>query len=488
MNDCYIFYHKSVLNTLDDDFHRFNELKGNAKKLELICEDGEKFVKGFIQIIGDIWFAFYKKDVQFKKEKTGISPHHTEFIEHLLALEDYKKWHIYTQSDDLLSVLTTITIGEQLLNFVKQDESVKKTFYKRKAAERKKEFAENKLEEIKMNLVNLNSLKFQQNANEMMLMTATVEIDKANEIGLQKIVAFKEQLMKIIQARSQIKHIQQSMLSLITINGRKIEHIALKEQLKLADAISKNKVIYEIAEMLGRFKKIVTKNIKTKQNQTMERNNIILGNEISRLLSSEIANYILPASRLDFLIRYSESLTFMYDIKAKEQWGKGPIIICIDESSSMLSMKAESKAFCFALLMFAQKQKRDFAIIPFSSDIGEVHYFYKGHTITDQIITFSEQFLEGSTNFEKPLREALSILLGNNFSNADIVFVTDGSSFLSNQYIEEFNKVKKQLKVECVSVVLTNDYTSIDLSVVHKFSNKVIVVKNLFEAEKVFSL
>ena len=59
---------------------------------------------------------------------------------------------------------------------------------------------------------------------------------------------------------------------------------------------------------------------------------------------------------------------------------------------------------------------------------------------------------------------------------------------MSNSFIEEFNEIKKQLKVECISIVLTNDCTTVELSVVHKFSNKVIVVKDLFEAEEVFSL
>ena len=39
-------YYESVLNTIDDDFQRFNELKANAKQLALICAEGEKLVKG----------------------------------------------------------------------------------------------------------------------------------------------------------------------------------------------------------------------------------------------------------------------------------------------------------------------------------------------------------------------------------------------------------------------------------------------------------
>lgn len=483
-------FYKSVLNTVENDFRRFNELKAHAKQLALICEDGEQFVKGFIQVIGDIWFAFNSNDVLLVKEKMGVNPYQAELIEHLLALEDYKKWKMYTQGDDLLSVLTTITIGEQLLCFIKQDEKVKKSTYERKIAERKKQFAENNLDEINVHSkIDMTKAKMKFEVNQKILASATAEIESVTKFGLQKIVAFKERLIStIVQASSQVNKKQQAIVSLSTIDGRKIEHVPLKDQLKLADAIAQNKVLNEIAEMAGRFKKIAKKKMKTFNNQTMERKAITIGNEVSRLLPLEIANYLFPGSRLEFLRRLSESKTFTYDMQGKERRGRGPIIICMDESSSMHSIKAESKAFCFAFLMIAQKQKRDIAIIPFSSDVGEVYYFYKGQTVVDCIIKFSEQFLGGGTNFEKPLRHSLSIIMKSRFYNADVLFVTDGSSFLPSTFVEEFNEVKKQLKFECISIVLMNTFNSVGLSVVQKFSNKVIEVNNLFEAEEVFSL
>ena len=487
-----IFYNKSVLNTMDNDFQRFNELKAYAKQLAFICEEGEQLVNGFIHIIGDIWFAFYSIHVQILRNKKEERPDHAAFLEHLLALEQYKSWHMYTQSDDLLSVLTTITIGEQLLHFIKQDEKVKKSSYERKIAERKKQIAEKRIDELKTNFLfktEVNQVKFQLNANEKLLKNANTELESANEIGLQKMVAYKERLISSIdQALPQMINKKQAIVSLSAINGRKIEHMPLKEQLELAEAIAQNKMILEIAEMAGRFIKIAKKKMKTTYNQTMERKNITIGNELSRLLPSEFADYILPASRLEFLRRYSENQTFTYDMKGKDRMGRGPIIICIDESSSMHSTKAESKAFCLALLMIAQKQKRDLAIIPFSSEVGEVHYFYKGQTISNRIITFCEQFLGGGTNFEKPLRHSLSILMKSRFRNADLLFVTDGSSFLSSSFVKEFNAVKKQCIFECISIVITNTYKPADLLVVHSFSDKVLQVNNLFEADGVFSL
>ena len=481
------------MNTEDHNFQRFNELKEHAKQLTLICEEGEQLVKGFIQIIGDIWFAFYSMNVQFLKEKQCIFPYHAAFIEYMLELDHYKNWHMYTQTDDLLSVLTTVTIGEQLLHFLKQDEKVKKASFERKIAERKKELAKNKIDELKTNLDSLVSgakVNFQLIANGKVLKNANTEIERANEIGLQKVVAYKEYLIgTIVQATPLIKNKHQAIGFLCSINGRNTKHIPLKEKLNLSDALSQNKVLREIAEMTGRFKKIAKKKMKSMYKHSMERKNITIGNELSRLLPSEFANYIFPASRLDFLMRYSESLTFMFDTKGKDHKGRGPIIICMDESSSMYSIKGECKAFCLALLMIAQKQKRDFVIIPFSSDIGVVQYFIKGQTNTERIITFCENFLGGGTNFEKPLRHSLSILTNSRrFTNADLLFVTDGSSFLSSSFIEYFNAAKKRQKFECISIVIKNSDIPVNQAVVTQFSNKIFEVNNLFCAEEVFLL
>lgn len=154
----------------------------------------------------------------------------------------------------------------------------------------------------------------------------------------------------------------------------------------------------------------------------------------------------------------------------------------------MTSIKAESKAFCLALLMIAKRQKRDFAIIPFSSDVGEVQLFMKGRSSTDQLIRYSKQFLGGGTNYEKPLRESLNILAQSKFNKADLLFVTDGFSFLPTDFINEFNLIKQKRQFECTSIVLTRPPITVDLNSLHRFSDKIIEATDLIEAADVFSI
>lgn len=44
----------------------------------------------------------------------------------------------------------------------------------------------------------------------------------------------------------------------------------------------------------------------------------------------------------------------------------------------------------------------------------------------------SETFLKGSTDFEKPIKKAISLIQDEKWNNADIVFITDGICNLSD--------------------------------------------------------
>ncbi|WP_443258258.1 vWA domain-containing protein [Virgibacillus sp. L01] len=69
--------------------------------------------------------------------------------------------------------------------------------------------------------------------------------------------------------------------------------------------------------------------------------------------------------------KFVEGQTMVYDKKGKETLGKGPIILCLDESGSMRDLESQSKGFALALISYAKKQKRDFALISFSNFLKE---------------------------------------------------------------------------------------------------------------------
>lgn len=424
-------YSYALLDVTPFQQKRFNELVTLATVLNNCCIEGERLFPGFTNIVGDSWYAFFGHNPQLKAQNNPPK-NHTQYnaIANLINNEEYKRWHTFTKGDELFSVLTVIGWAEQLLKYFEEP-------------------------------------------------TATVNMLKDCTITVM-----------IQQSKKEISNMRETIIAVGTMDGKKRKEIPLREQFALAEKLRNDKELQKIANLVGRFKKIALQKQKTKMKQMMNRKNMTIGQEVSRLLPIELANYIMPHSKSDFLRRFSEQQTLIFDAKGKEKKGKGPIIICMDESSSMTSMKEQSKAFCIALLMIAKKQKRDFAIIPFSTGLGEVKFFSKGQATTEELIEFSESFAGGGTNYEHPLRESLRILVKSEFNKADILFVTDGSSYLSSHFVQQFLETKKQKQFVCKAIVLTNPnlYNVVDLTVVRKFSDQVIEVGELFEAGEVFSL
>jgi uncharacterized protein with von Willebrand factor type A (vWA) domain len=491
-----LMYTETVLVSTERQFERFNELASLAQVLREVCQNGEKIYPGYTNIIGDVWFAFYSLNPELDHAKRDRRNTQYSLLAKLMQTDEFARWHTLTAADDLLSVLTAVSVGERLRDLLAHNNGIREAQLKKKRAERSEEKAREQLVLAeKQNSQNTSEqekkrAKLQMQFIQKQMMYAQQDKEQAEKVIEDALRGITGQMLQgiLAETKQEAKQTKQAVLEIGTMDGKKSEHLPMSEQFQLIEQIQKHDTLKKIAEMTGRFKRIAKKRMKTKQNMTMERKEVTLGQEVARLLPTEAANLIMPDSKLDFLRRYAEQQTFVFDTKGKNRKGRGPIIICMDESSSMTGIKEESKAFCLALLMIARRQKRDFAIIPFASDIGEILIFPKGRSTSKEIISFSEQFLGGGTNYEKPLRASLDILGKSEFNEADILFVTDGSSFLPSRFIEGFNAVKKKRKFECTSIVLTNLINTVDMELVNSFSDKVIEVNELFEAEDAFYL
>ena len=54
-----------------------------------------------------------------------------------------------------------------------------------------------------------------------------------------------------------------------------------------------------------------------------------------------------------------------------------------------------------------------------------------------QVLRCAETFLNGNTDYDTPLREALRLMEQEGFENADMVFVTDGECVLPDSFLEK---------------------------------------------------
>src|SRR5437773_12194801 len=93
-----------------------------------------------------------------------------------------------------------------------------------------------------------------------------------------------------------------------------------------------------------------------------------LGKDVERLLPPELAALHHPLLRRDFARRLVEGRLLSYALRGVDEHGRGPMIVCLDGSSSMAGEKASSsKAVALTLLEIARRQRRLFRFTCFSS-------------------------------------------------------------------------------------------------------------------------
>ncbi|WP_411748037.1 vWA domain-containing protein, partial [Psychrobacillus psychrotolerans] len=207
----------------------------------------------------------------------------------------------------------------------------------------------------------------------------------------------------------------------------------------------------------------------------IERSGSTLGNDVETLLPIEMGIYIHPITNNDFLRRFVEGQTMQYEQIGKEVLGKGPIILCLDQSGSMQRLDTQSKGFTLALMSIARKQRRDFCLILFSTST-QILTFEKGKIKSSDMINLARTFLGGGTNFALPLDGAMNVINESQFKQADIVFVTDGEDKVSASFLEAFNRKKKEKNFKVLSLVI-----GCSIDTVEQFADKVIKVKDFDE-------
>ena len=85
------------------------------------------------------------------------------------------------------------------------------------------------------------------------------------------------------------------------------------------------------------------------------------------------------------------------------------------------------KAVAFALQDVAAYDKRSFALIHFSSSQElRTDVFLPGKYTPDDLMDSAAHFFCGGTDFETPMREAVRLMEQDDFSKADVVFITAG--------------------------------------------------------------
>jgi uncharacterized protein with von Willebrand factor type A (vWA) domain len=94
------------------------------------------------------------------------------------------------------------------------------------------------------------------------------------------------------------------------------------------------------------------------------------GGELGRVLPHELVKLAEPAFEREALRRLAEGQLQCREHHATEPVGKGPVIVCVDESGSMTGDPVHTaKAVGLALAWIARRQRRWCALVAYSGDV-----------------------------------------------------------------------------------------------------------------------
>ncbi|MFI6543063.1 VWA domain-containing protein [Streptomyces prunicolor] len=242
------------------------------------------------------------------------------------------------------------------------------------------------------------------------------------------------------------------------VGSGELERMPFDQRARLAERLRTGRLA-QWAELIGRFRQMADgERARKVENATGELVGVTLGDDLSRVIPSELANLGLPALRAVFAARYAAGELMLYDSQGEQRTGRGAIIACVDTSHSMyeagpggVTREAWAKACALALLDQARDAGRDFVGILFSAADKLKVFRFPADRPADltQVLDFAETFLGGGTSYQRPL-SAAGELLEEEFNDTtrmrgDIVMLTDDDCGVTETWMRGWNEAKHRL-------------------------------------------
>ena len=214
-----------------------------------------------------------------------------------------------------------------------------------------------------------------------------------------------------------------------------------------------------ICELSGRYRRVAQSRQRRK---TVHGIDDMVGVEpdgdLARLLPHELAKLAVPELELDTLRRLAERQTLCREHHAAEPVGKGPIVVVVDESGSMLGEKVHTaKALALALAWLARQQNRWAALVAYSGDSGErLLALPPGRWNEERLADWLTAFLGHGSDLDLPVRELprmyadLKALAG----ATDVILVTDAICRIPADLAVQFCAWKTSAQVRAIALVI----------------------------------
>lgn len=449
-------------------------------------------------LLQDVFMSFYRSTVDF--DETVPNPVNRSIVRALLSHPKFKSMRFTTHLNDILSVVATDRFLDELMR--RLGEAVQEAVQKLERAVKDRDNAEKfkaRLQESRINNseedtsepdeqdasddespemvsndtdsdsddADADGSKDAGHCKKAVVDACQDRIDKANEeigkfeeafneainkVDLDK--AVEESLDEAEDDTDSIKQLEPACGKGKGCPGRKLHD--LKMQKALADKITDSKKFRQIIKMAGRFiSRSIAKRRSDAKSGASEIVDIDTGGSYVRMLPQERILLKHPLAKLDLFRRLTEHGVMEYKMRSRETLAQGPLVICYDQSSSMLSCQKDvwCKSVVLAMVQECSRQKRKVFMIPFESSVLRT-LAVMPDTPREQVLGLLMERPRGGTCFTAALGCAIDIISTkrSEWKDADIIFVTDGKDYLYDDIVFRLNKLRKEKDVSVYTI------------------------------------
>ncbi len=486
------------------DRRAWSDICAGARTLAELQENGERLVPHFAALMQDLFFALFKYNVEWRKPDTvrASAALNRRILHDLLPSAAFEALKNRTLLEEDKAAIAAMVLGEEVLEMVRTERLINR----REILDLwDLQHQEQDLEERAAAL---------KTAEEMSAADPSEVSDAAMRKKLDELKEAAERAARVSQARlnqkarafdetldrlkpSEFKRLQLASAKLADEVDRAAQdshdfslefgqggRLSAGERIELGRRLARNKKIAELARLVGRFKQ----DARALRRKTVERGeaevyDIERGSELGRLIPAELLAMKHPGLYRDFKRRLLEGAVLQYQLRQDEQKGKGPMVACLDVSSSMEGEKELwAKAVTLTLMDIARRQRRLFRAVLFSSGENSLRIFDLNRRRRYQpelakVMEMAEYFPGGGTDFEAPIDAAIALLEQKQLKRGDIVMITDGESRVSPEWLKHLRERKRELQFSIYSVLI--DVSSSELSTLAQISDRVTSIKKL---------
>lgn len=205
--------------------------------------------------------------------------------------------------------------------------------------------------------------------------------------------------------------------------------------------------------------------------------------DVGRLIPHELVALSHPLLRRDFQRRLLDGGVLTYALRGTDQRGHGPVVVCLDTSSSMSGEKELwSKAVTLTFVELARRRRRRCHVICFSSGEAGLREFEMNPgspwaIALERTLDLAEHFPGGGTDFRPPLEAAACRLAERDLRRGDLILVTDGECEVDAEWREAFLARKRRQNFAVYSILI--DVQSAAAETVRVLSDRVSLISDL---------